>query len=161
MPQKMLPDAVRSETMKQGGIVVKQEKFEGRTEELAGYIFDVTTARNANNFSRTLKEVARHVGSTSKYGADLRRKIEKEKLFGIAGPIKTFSTSERSIPDRTRGVRNGHGHLQRRCQEFRTKTKYPPRQHGENIRNNLGTMFRRHEGESRIIDWIRHSTRKQ
>ena len=88
MPQKILPDVVRSEAIKQGGIVVKQEKFEGRTEELAGYIFDVTTARNANNFSRTLKEVARHVGSTSKYGTDLRRTIEKEKLFGIARSVK-------------------------------------------------------------------------
>ena len=98
MPQKILPNAVRSEAMKQGGIVAKQETFQGRPEELAGYVFDVTTARNANNVSRTLKEVARHVGSTSKYGTDLRRTIEKEKLFGIARPIKPSAPASEASP---------------------------------------------------------------
>ena len=30
----------------------KQEKIEGRTEGLAGYIFDTTTAQNANNYTK-------------------------------------------------------------------------------------------------------------
>ena len=47
-------------SMNRGGNVVKKEKFDGRKEELSGYIFDITNARNSNNYSRMLKEIARY-----------------------------------------------------------------------------------------------------
>ena len=89
-PQKFIPDSVRSETGKTTGMTsaVKKEKFEGRTAELLGYIFDITPARNANNYSRSMKEVARHVGSANKFGADLKRTIENESMFVIARPSR-------------------------------------------------------------------------
>ena len=67
---------------------VKKEKFKGRTEELSGYTFDITTARNSNNYSRTLKEIARHVGSSSKHRADLKRTIETKTIFNIERPVR-------------------------------------------------------------------------
>ena len=38
--------------------VIKKEKFEGRTSNLSGYIFDITTARQSNQYSRMVKEIA-------------------------------------------------------------------------------------------------------
>ena len=42
--------------------MVKNEKFDGRTEELSRYIFDVTTTRQSDQYARLVKEVTRYVG---------------------------------------------------------------------------------------------------
>ena len=78
---------------------VKKEKFEGRKEELSGYTFDITTARNSNNYSRTLKEIARHVGSSSKHGADLKRTIETEIIFNVERPVRPITLVGGETPD--------------------------------------------------------------
>ena len=82
-------------------VAVKQEKFVGRTEALAGYVFDTTTAWNADNYTKTLKEIARHVGSTSKHGADLRWTIEDETLFVITRPAWPTALATGASPDET------------------------------------------------------------
>ena len=38
-------------------VTVKREKFEGRTEELSGYMFDVTPVRQSNQYARTVKDL--------------------------------------------------------------------------------------------------------
>ena len=81
---------------------VKQEKFEGRTDGLAGYVFDTTTAQNANNYTNTLKEIARYVGSTLKSGADLRQTIKDQTLFVVARPtcppaLATGATTDKQV----------------------------------------------------------------
>lgn len=92
LQSKVVPDKVRSDTT--GSVLVKKEKFEGRTEELSGYIFDITPARNANNYSRSLKEIARHVGSTNKFGADLKRTIKNERMFVVSRPSRPTALKE-------------------------------------------------------------------
>ena len=67
---------------------VKKEKFEGRTSELSGYTFDITNARQSNQYSRTVKEVARYVGSKYTSGADVKRTIEAERLFTVPRPTR-------------------------------------------------------------------------
>ena len=67
---------------------IKTEKFDGSTDELSGYLFEVTGARNSNRYSRTVKEIARYAGSSSRYGADLKRTIETETVFTIPRPSK-------------------------------------------------------------------------
>ena len=78
---------------------MKKDKFEGRTEELSGYTFDITTARKSNNYSRTLKEIARHVESSSKHGADLKRTIETETIFNIERPVRPIALVGGETPD--------------------------------------------------------------
>ena len=52
---------------------IKKEKFTGRTEELSGFVFNVTSARNADSYGKTVKEFARHIGATLKHVADVKR----------------------------------------------------------------------------------------
>ena len=79
---------------------IKQEKFEGRAEGLAGYVFNTTTARNANNYTQTLKEIARHVGSSSKFGADLRRTIEDSTMFTVIRPTRPATLGTGATADK-------------------------------------------------------------
>ena len=81
--------------------IVKSEKFEGSTSELSGYVFDTTNVRNADNYTKTKNEIARHVGSTSKYGGDLRRTIEKEAIVTFTKPTRPrlVATGEVATPD--------------------------------------------------------------
>ena len=84
-----------------GHIVPKREKFNSRTEELSRYVFDITSAHNSNQYARVLKEVACHLGSTSKFGADLKKTIEAEKIFNIliptCPPAPTTTATQREI----------------------------------------------------------------
>jgi hypothetical protein len=41
---------------------VHKEKFTGRSEDLQGYIYDVSTSRGGVAYARTTEEIARHVG---------------------------------------------------------------------------------------------------
>ena len=69
-----------------GDGAIKREKFDGRKDELSGYVFGITNARNSNNYSRTLKEIAWYAGSTSKFGGDLKQTIETETAVTIPRP---------------------------------------------------------------------------
>ena len=46
--------------------IMKQPKFEGKCEELKGFIYDCSDARQADMFTKTMKEIA---------GYDIRRAI--------------------------------------------------------------------------------------
>ena len=44
---------------------MKQPKFEGKCEELKGFIYDCSDARQADMFTKTMKEIAGMQGGTS------------------------------------------------------------------------------------------------
>ena len=48
--------------------VVRQQKFEGRCEELKGHIHDCSDPRQSDMFGKTTKEIAEHVGRKYTYG---------------------------------------------------------------------------------------------
>jgi len=68
--------------------VVKQAKFEGRCEELRGFIYDCSDARQADIFTKTTKEVAEYAGRTCKYSADIRKAIETLENTTIVPPAE-------------------------------------------------------------------------
>ena len=55
-------------------------KLEGKTPNLKGHIYDCTNARQSDQFMKTTKEVAEHVGRTYKYGGDIRLAVMALKL---------------------------------------------------------------------------------
>ena len=69
-------------------MIVKKEKFEGRTSKLSGYILDIKPARHSNQYARTMKEVARYVGSKYTSGANVKQTIELESMFSVPRPTK-------------------------------------------------------------------------
>ncbi len=46
-------------------IHAQKEKFVGRSEDLKGYIYDVTTSKGGVAYTRTTEEVARYVGENT------------------------------------------------------------------------------------------------
>ena len=53
-----------------------QPKFEGKTKELKGHIYDVGVDNQADLFSRTTKEIAEYAGMHCKQSLDIRTAIE-------------------------------------------------------------------------------------
>jgi hypothetical protein len=51
-------------------------KFEGRCEELKTFVYDSTITRQAEQFTRTTKEIAKFIGLTYKFGIDTWLSIE-------------------------------------------------------------------------------------
>ena len=56
--------------------IPRQPKFEGKSDDLKGHIYDCSDARQADQFAKTTKEIAEYVGRTYTYGGDARLAIE-------------------------------------------------------------------------------------
>ena len=54
----------------------RQPKFEGKCDELKGFIYDCSDSRQADMYVKTTKEIAEYVGCTYKFGSDARLAIE-------------------------------------------------------------------------------------
>ena len=50
----------------------KLTKFEGKCDELKGHIYDCSHAKQADQFTKTTKEISEYVGRTYKHGGDIR-----------------------------------------------------------------------------------------
>eukprot|EP00957_Ditylum_brightwellii_P141355 10770512-Ditylum_brightwellii.AAC.1 len=55
---------------------IKREKFEGKTPELKGHIFDSGYALQADLYTKTAKEIAQYAGRTCKQPEDIMGTIE-------------------------------------------------------------------------------------
>jgi plasmid stabilization system protein ParE len=62
------------------------QRFEGKCEELKGHIFDSADARQADQYTKTIKENVEYVGRTYKYGTDCRLSIKNMKMITIDQP---------------------------------------------------------------------------
>jgi hypothetical protein len=53
-----------TKSRKEGNTIahIPKEKFTGRSDDLQGFIYDVVTSRGGIAYTRTTKEIARHVG---------------------------------------------------------------------------------------------------
>jgi hypothetical protein len=63
-------------------------KFEGRCEDLKGFVFDFTDGKNADIYNLSMKEIAEYGGRTYTYGGDLKFTVESEEKFTLPKPTK-------------------------------------------------------------------------
>ena len=63
--------------------VVRHAKFLGKCEELKGHVYNTASGRQSNQFIKTTKEIAEHVGCSYKYRIDAKKAIEslEEPIF--------------------------------------------------------------------------------
>ena len=66
--------------------ITRSYRFEGRCEDLKGHVYDSVDARQADQYTKTTREIAEFIGRTYKYGMDTRLSIEKMKPFYIPQP---------------------------------------------------------------------------
>ena len=85
----------------QGGyqkqLVPRQPKFEGKCDDLKGYIYYCSDARQADLFAKTTKEIAEYVGRTYKYGGDIRLVVENLALPTLAVPDDPPDGASRTV----------------------------------------------------------------
>jgi hypothetical protein len=76
--------------------VPRQPKFEGKSDDLKGHIYDCSDSRQADQFAKTTKEIAEYVGRTYKYGGDARLAIENLEVPEIPEPSEPPPGSSRT-----------------------------------------------------------------
>jgi hypothetical protein len=77
--------------------IVRQPKFEGKCEELKGFVFDCSDSKQADVFAKTMKEIAGYVGRTFRYGDDIRQLIEKMTMPVLNMPSDPPTTASRTV----------------------------------------------------------------
>jgi hypothetical protein len=71
-------------------------KFKGNCTDLAGYIFDCSDYKQADNYVTTVKRISEYIGSEYKHGGDIRSSIINEALYAIPLPLPA---TPNAIPD--------------------------------------------------------------
>ena len=76
-----------------------QPKFEGKTPELKGHIYDIGVENQADLFARTTKEIAEYAGRHCKQSLDIRTAIETlaEVLIPVPADRGTSNTTFNSL----------------------------------------------------------------
>ena len=59
------------------GLKSHNSRFQGKTEDLKGYIYDSNEGRQGDQFERTTQMIANYVGRTYKYGGSIRTAIQQ------------------------------------------------------------------------------------
>ncbi len=67
--------------------IVQQAKFEGKCAELKGCIYDCTDSKQADVFTKTTKEIANYVGTTYKYGNDIKLAVSTLTVPTFPEPV--------------------------------------------------------------------------
>jgi hypothetical protein len=74
----------------------RSHRFEGRSEELKGHVYDCVDARQADQYMKTTKEIAEFIGRTYKFGMDTRLSIENMQLTTIPRPDNPPEDADRT-----------------------------------------------------------------
>lgn len=61
-------------------------KFKGKCKDLEGVIFDANRFNQADEYIKSVREIAEYVGTNYDYGADIRRSIEEGRPADIPRP---------------------------------------------------------------------------
>jgi hypothetical protein len=66
---------------------IQQAKFEGKCVGLKGFIYDCSDSKQADIFTKTMKEVVEYVGQTYSYGSNMRLAIENLEKTTLTLPM--------------------------------------------------------------------------
>ena len=66
--------------------IPRAAKFEGKSTDLKGHIYDCSDARQSDQFIKTTREIAEYVGRAYKYGGDARLAVETLTIPRIVTP---------------------------------------------------------------------------
>jgi hypothetical protein len=61
-------------------------RFKGRCKDLKGHVYDNIDALQADQYTKTTREIAEFIGRTHKFGTDTRLSIKSMKVFVIEQP---------------------------------------------------------------------------
>ena len=62
-------------------------KFEGRCEDLKGFIFDGSEVSNTDKYSTSMKEVSEYILCKFRYKSDIQRYLSNEIKIGVPYPM--------------------------------------------------------------------------
>eukprot|EP00957_Ditylum_brightwellii_P032822 2488230-Ditylum_brightwellii.AAC.1 len=96
---KMSESGIRARTAKRGfrQPMFCREKFEGKTPELGGFVYNVGYALQADMYVQTTKEIAQYASQTCKQADNIKRAIKKLQETVIPKPM--LATASDKIKD--------------------------------------------------------------
>ena len=68
------------------GFAPRTPKFEGKSDDLKGHIYDCSDVRQSDQYTKTTKKIAEFIGRTYTYGGDARLAVETLSLPTLVIP---------------------------------------------------------------------------
>ena len=130
---------------------VGRPKFEGKCAALNGNIYDCSDSRQADQFVKTTKEIAEYVGTTYKYGADVRMAVEQLSMPTLELPEDPPANASQTVM-KLWEKQTTSNYFERRAETPRRICQTSRVPHGESedpILPCLGTMYGRYLPEGR------------
>ncbi|KAI2493199.1 hypothetical protein MHU86_21348 [Fragilaria crotonensis] len=78
------------------GFAPRAPKFEGKSTDLKGHIYDCSDVRQSDQYTKTTKEIAEYVGRTYTYGGDARLAVETLTLPTLISPTDPPENANRT-----------------------------------------------------------------
>jgi hypothetical protein len=77
--------------------VTRQPRFQGKCDDLKGYIYDCSDWRQADVYTKTTKEIGEYIGRTYCHGSDVRRAVQTLVMPVMIVPADPPEGAPRSI----------------------------------------------------------------
>jgi hypothetical protein len=77
-------------------VTLRSPKFEGKCNDLKAHIYDCTSIRQADHYTKITKDIAEYIGRTFKFGMDTRLLIENMEIIDIQVPNDPHTEATRT-----------------------------------------------------------------
>jgi hypothetical protein len=71
----------------------QETKFDGRCDDIKGFVFDCADGKQADRYNTTIQEITAYTGRTYEYGGDIRWSIKNEKKYVPTKPDDVGTTA--------------------------------------------------------------------
>jgi hypothetical protein len=71
----------------------QETKFDGRCDDIKGFVFDCAAGKQADRYNTTIWEITAYAGRTYDYGGDIRWSIKNEKKYEPTKPNDVGATA--------------------------------------------------------------------
>jgi hypothetical protein len=72
----------------------QEPKFNGRCDDIRGFVFDCADGKQADRYNTTIREITAYVGRTYDYGGDVRWTIKNEEKYVPTKPVSIGTSTD-------------------------------------------------------------------
>jgi hypothetical protein len=71
----------------------QETKFDGRCDDIKGFVFDCADSKQADRYNTTMREITAYAGRNYYYGGDIRWWIKNENKYELTNPNNMGETA--------------------------------------------------------------------
>jgi hypothetical protein len=72
----------------------QEPKFNGRCDDIRGFVFDCADGKQADRYNTTIREITAYVGRTYDYGGDVMCTIKNEEKYVPTKPVSIGTSTD-------------------------------------------------------------------